>query len=315
MAEGVCIKDDPAETEPFETVILPIKEEFKSEDKNDGDQTSAGTTLAPLETVDQSRVKDESTVEDSQAWEQPEAAASPTGLLETNELLCIKTEKTEKEKDVKPSVRGDNLSLPPQSSSSFQPVSLVTLRLSYERKNQGLKQSLNYNTGPGLFESNASATDGVGRTFSCSQCPAMFAQKCNLILHIRTHAGEKPFSCSLCSAKYISESCLNAHLRTHTSDKPFSCLSCSAKFTRMSNLNLHLRTHTSEKPFSCSHCSSRFTKRGQLIVHLRTHTNEKPFSCSLCSAKFKSNGSLKKHMRTHTGIKPLSCSSCSAVLI
>ncbi|XP_063235885.1 uncharacterized protein LOC134538481 isoform X2 [Bacillus rossius redtenbacheri] len=66
MAEGVCVEEDPVKPESFETVLLPVKEEIVSEDEADGGETAESRV----------KVKEEIDVEDFQASEQLQEAAS-----------------------------------------------------------------------------------------------------------------------------------------------------------------------------------------------------------------------------------------------
>ncbi|XP_063235910.1 uncharacterized protein LOC134538483 isoform X12 [Bacillus rossius redtenbacheri] len=66
MAEGVCVEEDPVKPEPFETVLLPVKEEIESEDEADGGETAESGV----------KVKEEIDIEDFQASEQLQEAAS-----------------------------------------------------------------------------------------------------------------------------------------------------------------------------------------------------------------------------------------------
>lgn len=55
-----------------------------------------------------------------------------------------------------------------------------------------------------------------GRPFACGQCPAAFARRFYLDIHMRTHTGERPYQCDACLKRFTQKSSLNIHKRTHT---------------------------------------------------------------------------------------------------
>lgn len=54
------------------------------------------------------------------------------------------------------------------------------------------------------------------RPFQCEQCPAAFARKPYLDIHMRTHTGERPFECDVCLKRFTQKSSLNIHKTVHT---------------------------------------------------------------------------------------------------
>ncbi|XP_063236056.1 uncharacterized protein LOC134538560 isoform X4 [Bacillus rossius redtenbacheri] len=92
MAEGVCVDEDPVKPEPFETVFLPVKIEIETEDGADGGDTAESKV----------KVKEEIAVEDFQASEQLQDAASLSVCVESNNLLFMMEERSKDEKDSEP---------------------------------------------------------------------------------------------------------------------------------------------------------------------------------------------------------------------
>uniref|UniRef100_A0A3B3TRG9 Zinc finger protein Aiolos-like n=1 Tax=Poecilia latipinna TaxID=48699 RepID=A0A3B3TRG9_9TELE len=112
-------------------------------------------------------------------------------------------------------------------------------------------------------------------------------------------------SCDICGLSCISINVLLVHKRSHTGERPFHCTQCGASFTQKGNLLRHIKLHSGEKPFKCPMCSYACRRRDALSGHLRTHSGiEKPFKCNHCSRSYKQRSSLDEHReRCHVYIQ------------
>ncbi|XP_073532543.1 uncharacterized protein [Phyllobates terribilis] len=139
------------------------------------------------------------------------------------------------------------------------------------------------------------------KKYSCTECDKSFLDKSKLVVHLRTHTGERPFKCSLCDKSFIQWSRLTEHRKTHTGEKPYVCSECGKSFLKMSKLTIHRRIHTGERPYTCAECGKQFTQQSNMVIHQRIHTGERPFHCATCDKTFRYQSSLIRHRRDHTG--------------
>uniref|UniRef100_A0A5F8H294 IKAROS family zinc finger 3 n=1 Tax=Monodelphis domestica TaxID=13616 RepID=A0A5F8H294_MONDO len=97
--------------------------------------------------------------------------------------------------------------------------------------------------------------------------------------HAVSYDSSRPTSgkmnCDVCGLACISFNVLMVHKRSHTGERPFQCNQCGASFTQKGNLLRHIKLHTGEKPFKCHLCNYACQRRDALTGHLRTHSGEK----------------------------------------
>ncbi|XP_070684386.1 zinc finger protein Aiolos-like isoform X2 [Pempheris klunzingeri] len=118
----------------------------------------------------------------------------------------------------------------------------------------------------------------------------------------RIHSTGK-LNCDICGLSCVSINVLLVHKRSHTGERPFHCTQCGASFTQKGNLLRHIKLHSGEKPFKCPMCSYACRRRDALSGHLRTHS-EKPFKCNHCNRSYKQRSSLEEHReRCHVYIQ------------
>ncbi|KAJ8049282.1 Zinc finger protein 74 [Holothuria leucospilota] len=141
------------------------------------------------------------------------------------------------------------------------------------------------------------------RPFKCEVCDKTFAYKSSYSLHTKLHTGEKRFQCQYCDWKFIQRIQCISHERTHTGERPFKCEACGKAFSNNASFTAHKLTHAEERerPFGCRFCKKRFYRRGHLRDHEQRHTAERRFVCRICGEAFSFQKELKVHKESHAG--------------
>jgi len=104
-------------------------------------------------------------------------------------------------------------------------------------------------------------------------------------------AGGKVHVCSSSGCEFMTnrKDKIVLHERTHNGERPFKCLECDFSSRRKDKLVVHMRKHNKERPYACLRCDYRASKQCKLKQHMRTHTGERPYVCTVDGCAFSSS--------------------------
>lgn len=142
------------------------------------------------------------------------------------------------------------------------------------------------------------------KLYPCLECGKYYRHNTALVIHRRTHTGEKPYGCKLCGRRFNARSSLVTHGKTHAGRKVYNCSQCGKSFARPEDLFLHQLVHSRERKFTCE-CGKGFTGEVELAAHRRAHPDEELFLCSGCGRDFTQYSKLLRHQKSHPQPPPL----------
>lgn len=158
---------------------------------------------------------------------------------------------------------------------------------------------------------SAKNEDSKGESYQCEECGKVFKYQASLVLHQKSHQGQKNFQCEECDKSFLTIATLRNHTkRCHQGIKPHQCEFCGKAFFHRVTRDDHLRVHTGEKPFKCEFCERSFRLKSMLADHAKIHNDHRPYPCDVCGSSFRRMVHMKQHRMLHTGEKPFQCRYC-----
>lgn len=163
------------------------------------------------------------------------------------------------------------------------------------------------------------------RPYSCQYCNTDFAQKGNVLQHIRNmHPGKdveagcllkedtlfaKQFKGIFEKKEVTAAETVQGAIDAGTvaqryidifltrSSRKLTCTQCAMKCDTSDDMKEHMKVHRfrATHPFVCEECGNSFMTEFQMESHKYVHREDRPFSCDVCGFKFKTEQYLKKH--------------------
>ncbi|XP_072934459.1 uncharacterized protein [Epargyreus clarus] len=192
-------------------------------------------------------------------------------------------------------------------------------------KHSNFRKFLCYKCGKSFHNSNGLRQHLISHKdvaqFKCGFCNKTYKSRQSLKEHFRVaHSSNRMlFVCVTCGKSFTAKSTLMMHMKTHSGQKEFACAHCPKSYTRASYLRVHSLVHLGQerpKPFVCNYqdCDRSFSTKHSLSIHIaHSHTLERPYKCDICSKGFATTPGLKNHRESHI-TKDIPCNICNKKL-
>lgn len=131
--------------------------------------------------------------------------------------------------------------------------------------------------------------------WKCEICGSLFSAKSVLLIHYRTHTGERPYACGKCAYRASHRSSLRIHMNNHVDmdSKALSCQECSFRTNYYAILGQHNKQFH-PKTNSCPETSAKLQNAPKRVVK-----HKGPWKCQICHIETGTRAQLKQHRKDH----------------
>ena len=89
-----------------------------------------------------------------------------------------------------------------------------------------------------------------------------------ILQHWLTYIFVCRYACEHCGKRFARGGQLMVHRRTHTGDKPYACTECPLRFTSSGNLKTHAKLHAGAREYQCHLCDKAYPRADTLKRHI-----------------------------------------------
>ncbi|XP_060572452.1 zinc finger protein 888-like [Ruditapes philippinarum] len=141
-------------------------------------------------------------------------------------------------------------------------------------------------------------TQKTNKKYPCKYCGKFIRSNADLLIHERSHTGEKPF---VFSGSIPIWNQLQA-LPANTGQDTLQHYQQQQQQTQKQQYYHQQVPQLKKTKYPCKYCGKFIRSQADLLIHERSHTGEKPFVCKVCNKGFTNKSNLKSHSVTHLNI-------------